>query len=1387
MRLGGTATAGQAAESPRPSRDDTNESSSGVGDRLTTTTTATASRRPGHRQRGCCVVSSKLDDNDDNRRRWPIIVINALIVALLAAAFVQPRARPVTAQTLQTDPRPTIYSGQISFGLLLSAHSSPGAELSTAASSLDFRRVSQHHQQQQQHDYSVSPPPSPPYLSPTHGLEGRATTILKVTTAPQSLDAGSTTARTTPADQMKATPVFDINQPSASQLVSNNVSLEQSAPDLLMEASDVHAADENHHHDPDEDDDDDAADTGRPMRRRPRAQHLERRQIFERPSPHQVRRQQQQQQALELQKQQALAAAAKQQQANALDSACSQVNPNALYAGMGAIWASHQANLVGDSQLAIGTYVYDSCNDLEIGQRQSVRIVSNLNAFQQTTCESPRGSPISLTIAHGENQLRAIQLLTSFRVPVITTKEPFALEDYHLLTRDQRRFLFSTAPSSRHLATGALKFTKRVVSRSAASSKLPNQYHKMSSKNGLIVISRNLPAKFIAHLAETIPNHVNYEMLQTNQPIDQVRSIEALESLLMLNGKQQSAGTDGAGGHSSTSAGASTQESRVAPVRMKGAANDSSGRRVARSDDSDSAAGGGSSDSDSDSGEQQPQQHRMLSPTILMFITPSEAIDLVTRLRNDLAEVSRYYSLVVTTREDISPALRTIFHRGGSRLCSGKAFYTISPKPDEVHEFSRYFRDTVQMEGESSDHPLICEFAKHQAGSRTNADLDDISTEAVIKAVWSAAAAFKLVHKRECSAALGSPTNGGGQGAGAAAGNLYTGGGGGGSAGDGEPSSRSLKQGRRQSQTVAGTSGGGKSASLTPHAECLVKMNKNMSNLVQRALKKLDVHINSTGLQALDGFRIKFDESNELLTNKFSIKYINKECEITELGQYSGTKDSQLYLDEDVLLKSLESTLPDPWPIPPAPAPVTPASSASSTTGANKGGANGGGASPSSSAANSSQDEQGGANESAGSGQPDGGSTGSADETASSQAKNDDDQDSTSAGDNDKQPSIVIENESPKRRRSNAKLAKRKIQHDSKPQQLVSIAGGRARDGLTPGLTDYATEAARAVHQTTTPITTTTAGAAITTTSTPDATKRRTTNGPSLPAAVMMAASDKQHDGTNQGPKSMRKLKPFPEGKGVALSEWLPKQQQQHRNDDGGLLATTKATVALDQRQRQGGTPQTAVPGEPEGLAVSTTRPPSSLATPGTTSTTTTDTSTSTTTTLPESGGNTDLDMPAFKTTTTASGARKATRAPPQVSAAASSELLSRSTLDTAASTTTELTSGSDYVTLPSIARPSTHRELQGRYRAGGDAEPNATQPPAYAAPGGSSSSSVEAREPSRIGYLRDLNSSPIPLPPAGSQAPPAPRLPAPADAAEPDGRAGGRSEQRNSSRSRLR
>lgn len=682
-------------------------------------------------------------------------------VGLLSSSLLESAAANQAASTSQRhDPRPTIYSGQISFALLLSAHSSPGQELSSSAS--------------QQ--------------------------VQSIFTAIRRLNGTAVEPAVTPEAAMTSA-----NDTTETQLLQP------------IQSSETIEFDES-------------------------TQRQVRRQIFT-----QSNRQPQQNDS---------------QQGSTVASQCSQANPNALYAGMGAIWASHQANLVGDSQFTMGAYVYDSCNDLDIGQRQSVRIVANLNAFQQTTCESPRGSPISLAISHGDQQLRAIQLLTSFRVPVISTKEHFALEEFHQLTRDQRRFLFATAPSSRHLAMGAIRFGRRIVAKSASSPKLLNQFYKMSPRNGLVVISRNLPSRFILHLSEMIPNEVNYEILQSSQPIDQIRSVQSLENVF-IKSKQSNAQSS-----------SSTSESQQINSRLRA------------SDRSDESVSGIDFDS---AGDQ--DNFKMLSPTVLLFITPAEAIDLITRLRNDLADVSRYYSLIVVTREDITPALRTIFHRGGSRLCSGKAFYTISPRSEDISEFSRYFRDTVQIEAETSDHPLICEYARHQAGSRMSNELDEVGAEPVIKAVWTAAAAFKQVYKRECGFTSGeqffrATTNSSSK---DEISNL-------------KESTRSLK-GRQ--------SGSAKSA----HSECMIKMSKNMSQLVQRSLKRLDVTINSTGLQSMDGFRIKFDEMNELISNKFSIRHVNKECEIEEIGEFSGLKDSTLRLDENTLIKSLESTMPDPWPV----------------------------------------------------------------------------------------------------------------------------------------------------------------------------------------------------------------------------------------------------------------------------------------------------------------------------------------------------------------------------------------------------------------------------------------------------------------------------------------
>lgn len=823
--------------------------------------------------------------------------IFCILVAILQAAC---WAAGQSLHVSQLDPRPTIYSGQVSFGLLLSAHSSLGSEMSTSAS-----------QQVLAIAHSRASLPS---------LNGTSATSLPGAGFQQQL-------------RQQRSQQFGVSLPPSP------------APGVLLAATTTATSSDETN---DEDDGDgDEHSTGPAAIVASRGARL-RRQIFEH-SP--ARRNQHLYGDTSARAASTLSSlgggggspaySSSSSPSSAPDGLssgqCSQVNPNALYAGMGAIWASHQANLISDSQFTIGAYVYDSCNDLDVGQRQSVRIVSNLNAFQQTTCESPRGSPISLIIAHGENQLRAIQLLTSFRVPVISTKEHFALEDYNMLTRDQRNFLFSTAHSSRHLAKGAIRFSGRVAAKLKLSPKLPNYHHQNSPKNGLIVISRNLPARFVSHLSEEIPRFLKYELIQSSSPIDQIRSVEALESI-MLRPQQVDKPSDEFASSSSTvpstssSSLSESQDTRAAAsdIQLKlaeliQARPELAKSRLRRRSD------GSSSNDDSDSSDSPglSDSSRMLSPMVMLFITPSEAIDLVTRLRNDLADVSKYYSLIVVTREDITPALKTIFHRGGSRLCAGKAFYVIGPKPDDIGEFGRYFRDTVQIEAETSDHPLVSEFAKFQAGSRITADLDDVGAEPVIKAVWTAAAAFKAVHKRECgsTSATGAgtgPQTGATSGVGPVS-SVFRGS----SNQDDSKAPGYTSGGRMKSrQQPTGGGGGGASSSTTgsksAHSECMIKMSKTMSHMVQLKLKRLDHTINSTGLQSLDGFRIRFDEQNELMSNKFSIRHINKECEIEEVGHFSGFEDSKLLLDKEAYERALDSTMPDAWPLPPPPPPPTP-------------------------------------------------------------------------------------------------------------------------------------------------------------------------------------------------------------------------------------------------------------------------------------------------------------------------------------------------------------------------------------------------------------------------------------------------------------------------------
>lgn len=1168
---------------------------------------------------------------DFKKRKLPYLN-EYLITLILLLSMSGQSIRGQQSVMIQSDPKPTIYSGQVSFGLLLSAHSSLGSELSSSASYQVNSVLAL-----EEPNYSTTP------------IEVAATSTSANFSSSPLLSLTSTTPFSSLPSNLNYS-LLDVGQPITGEELANG---EESR---IVESK---------------------------IRKN--------RQIFDRATMLQRRQQQHQQKLAQLK--------AASNSVPPVDSGlCSQVNANALFAGMGAIWASHQANLVADNHLNIGTYVYDSCNDLDIGQRQSVRIVSNLNAFQQTTCESPRGAPISLTIAHGDNQLRAIQLLTSFRLPVITTKEHFDLEDYSQLSKDQKKFLFSTAPSSRHLAVGALKFSKRIVARSTSSHNLPNHSYKSSPKNGLIIVSTNLPGRFINYLKESIPIYVNYEMMLTGQPIDQIKSLDSLEN----NFKQTS----------STSESRTSSQSIPAPSLSLSSSSSSSSnyledysrgetnRRRKRDDSSGEDDSEGSSDADG----------RMLSPTILMFITPSEAIDLVTRLRNDLAEVSRFYSLIVTTREDISPALKTIFHRGGSRLCSGKAFYAISPKPDDISEFSRYFRDTVQMEGELSDHPLITEFAKYQSSTKINADLDEISTEPIIKAVWSAAAAFKLVHNRRCGSFVSNSSPGSSGGGGSSNGSDLS--------GDSGPNSATSPAGGGGGTTSSGRIMNGRQSGKSGHQECMIKMNKEMASLVQRELKRLDVTINSTGLQSLDDRRLRFDDVNELVTNKFSIKYINKECEITEIGEYMGMRDSALKLNDGMLQKSLESTLPDPWPIRTTPPPSTPAplhtttttssSSSSSKASSPITAADTSTNSASSSSESSTKDPN--SNDSLGSGGSDGNSASESGDNSSAgrgkrklQSISDEDSDSDLGGkqsDDDEQTRAESDStksgerasaelaeqpaavESPvaatnmrrmTRKRSRfsesdgRKLSRRnksatpdynnnnnKSSSSSKKKNKLIVApvtamGGRG--GTMPGVTD------------TEPV-----GGDPTTTMSGDRTTSATTKQQTINNSEVGDGDEiVQHQHYNfPSVKPMRKLKSFTTSEGTKLEDWLPSTGVPPNKLLMNVIQPTRVPTMIsssslstrlhdDEQVDSGGS--TISLGLDLKMRGTTEAPVFS--------------------TLPESGGNTDLDAPAIKSQTRITKSTKST-------------LLTNSSskpLEVAATVATE--TATDYVTSPSISKNS--------------------------------------------------------------------------------------------------
>lgn len=81
------------------------------------------------------LLMSKLDSINHTSLARRIILT---LVSILALQIHSTRHRQnhiqASAQQLPSDPRPTIYSGQVSFGLLLSAHSSLGSEMSTSAS-----------------------------------------------------------------------------------------------------------------------------------------------------------------------------------------------------------------------------------------------------------------------------------------------------------------------------------------------------------------------------------------------------------------------------------------------------------------------------------------------------------------------------------------------------------------------------------------------------------------------------------------------------------------------------------------------------------------------------------------------------------------------------------------------------------------------------------------------------------------------------------------------------------------------------------------------------------------------------------------------------------------------------------------------------------------------------------------------------------------------------------------------------------------------------------------------------------------------------------------------------------------------------------------------------
>ncbi|XP_025017435.1 uncharacterized protein LOC107366253 isoform X2 [Tetranychus urticae] len=106
-----------------------------------------------------------------------------------------------------------------------------------------------------------------------------------------------------------------------------------------------------------------------------------------------------------------------------------QVNLSAVRSAMAAIWAIHQINVNQNaSQLKLGLYLYDTCSDESISERQTVRILSHLDDIQSKTCLKDRESPLIGAISSGKLYRSTLNLFTSFQVPIITTQEQDPME-----------------------------------------------------------------------------------------------------------------------------------------------------------------------------------------------------------------------------------------------------------------------------------------------------------------------------------------------------------------------------------------------------------------------------------------------------------------------------------------------------------------------------------------------------------------------------------------------------------------------------------------------------------------------------------------------------------------------------------------------------------------------------------------------------------------------------------------------------------------------------------------------------------------------------------------------------------------------------------------------